>query len=360
MPSAEENTIRPTGNNQIIAALAPVFLICGAVVLCIHWNRVPQLVYSDAEGYFKSAVNLKNHGVFSESEGETLYPISFRTPGYPFFLSILFRIFGENPRVAAAANLFLVVATGVLAFVLARALKTSRLRSATAAVLVGLNPLALHYMLFVTTDTLFAFLCVAALCCMTQTIAADQRRRGILLVCSILLGIMPLVRPVGLYVSLAAAAIMTVTVARRTEQSARTRALTLAIMFTLAFGPTLGWMARNKKVFGDFYFCEIGAWGLRHYHGNLVLSKAEGQDYQQALDQAHETYFHQYYEPKSSPKELRDIWMRESLDIFAPLLRTSFLSCARRRKNTGRRLASSFAASTALDARFSKETLPAD
>ncbi len=58
--------------------------------------HLPSLLEMDALGYYKGALNLMRHGVFSEASAPNLHPISFRTPGYPFLLAGLFRLTGPG------------------------------------------------------------------------------------------------------------------------------------------------------------------------------------------------------------------------------------------------------------------------
>jgi hypothetical protein len=91
----------------------PLLLFCAAFAvvagawLAWWWRDLPTLLHMDSLGYYKSAVNLARHGVFSEASAPDLHPISFRTPGYPAFLAVFFFVFGAGAYIPAILNLIL-------------------------------------------------------------------------------------------------------------------------------------------------------------------------------------------------------------------------------------------------------------
>ena len=74
-------------------ALAGLFLL--AVGLRIVCNPEPATLAGDAAGYHQRAVDLSAGRGYLDADGR---PTAFKAPGYPFFLSGIYRLFGQNHR----------------------------------------------------------------------------------------------------------------------------------------------------------------------------------------------------------------------------------------------------------------------
>jgi len=68
----------------------------------------------DAPGYLQLAINLLGYGVFSQGTGTPYLPDAFRTPGYPFFLALVFGTAGTSVIAVVAAQSILHALTGVM------------------------------------------------------------------------------------------------------------------------------------------------------------------------------------------------------------------------------------------------------
>src|SRR6185437_16542785 len=58
-------------------------------------SEYPAPTSNDAYQYALLGENLVNHQVFSESTSSPYIPDTFRTPGYPVFIALLFAVFGS-------------------------------------------------------------------------------------------------------------------------------------------------------------------------------------------------------------------------------------------------------------------------
>ncbi len=308
----------PAGPSGALAAFTLLFGAAACLSLGLMAPHLPSLLEMDSLGYYKSAINLMRHGVFSEAGAPGLHPISFRTPGYPFLLAGLFRLTGPGVLAPAVLNLALLWATGMMAMRAAGMLGAGSRTSLAAGLLVSANPLALFWATQVYTDTLFVAVLVAGLMLGLPSVVGRPCARR-LAAASAVAGLLPLVRPLGLYVVVAAVGAGLLLLGLSWPglgRSRRLRAALLALVCTgLALAPTLGWMARNKSQFGTFHFCEIGAWNLRFAHMNVVLSEAEGADFGRLFADSFKETYPRIYRPTTSPGVLAEGWTREALDI---------------------------------------------
>jgi len=281
------------------------FALVAGAWLAWWWRDLPTLLHMDSLGYYKSAINLARHGVFSEASAPDLHPISFRTPGYPAFLAAFFLMFGPGVYLPALLNLLLLGATGVGVARLARGFGAGERTVWVAAALVAMHPISLYWAVQVYTDTLFVTLLVWGLVWFIEGLREPEARTR-LTAGVVLVSLLPLVRPLGLYLL----PFFVVAMAAKTRRPMIWA--TLALLLAL---PTGAWMARNRAQFGDFYFCEIGAWNLRYAHMNAVLAEEEGLNHGEMWANTFKETYPAIYRPDVSPGELAREWQSEAVAI---------------------------------------------
>ncbi|MDX2177478.1 MAG: glycosyltransferase family 39 protein [Candidatus Sumerlaeia bacterium] len=297
-----------------LAAALALSALAAALWTAAHHQRVPGLVQFDAVGYWRAAENLRLHGVFSEIPPPDLLPSSMRTPGYPAVLALAFALFGSDPFVAVGLNALLALGAGLFAGLAARELGAGPRRAAVAAAFVAAHPLTLQWVLYVYTDVLFLCGVCAALWLGFRAGLGGRTGRGPLLMGCAVAGLLPLVRPVGLYL-LPLAGLAVAGIAWRGRLSPRWAAAALLVLAL----PALAWTARNRVVLGSFHFCEIGAWNLRFEHANRVRAEAEGVDFWTVYIAEFKEHYHLISRPsrEAPPGPLADRWTSEALGIFA-------------------------------------------
>jgi len=131
----------------------------------------------DAKEYTLYAHNLFKHGIFSKAiSEEKLQPDSFRSPGYPLFIALIMAAGGEQrylpvliytQAILSALLVPLTFFTGIYFIPASVAL--------VAAVLVALSPHLITITANVLTETLFAFLLLAAICCFQSALANKHK-----------------------------------------------------------------------------------------------------------------------------------------------------------------------------------------
>ena len=298
-----------------------VFALVLRVALTVAgWERIPGMVESDALGYHKGASNLLHAGVFSESDTPPLVPISFRTPGYPFFLAVLYGLGLEgHPQgvvlVQAALGALAVGLIWLIGLWLG-GLAVARV----AAALAALDPASIGLAQYLLTETLFVFfLCLAIFFLITLARArpaAGLLRLWIAAAAGLTVGLLPLIRPVAIFLPLVAGAWAALVFLRRSQGRRTSAWAMIASIFLLSIAPPALWAMRNQRVFGDFYFCEIGAVNLYAYRAMKVRSLATGESFDSLFAEAFKTWWPRIYEPKQSPARAKREMTHNALDVF--------------------------------------------
>ena len=175
--------------------LLAIVLIAG--VLRIGWVVYAQtLPGSDFAQYDQLAWRLAEGKGYVDEFGE---PTAFYAIGWPFFLSLVYRVFGHSLVAAGVLNALLGVGAVILTYAIARHL-LDRPVALIAAALVAINPTLTLYSSTHGTESLFVFE-ILLLTWLILRILASHHALELVLV-EILTGFAVLTRPVGMCVPL--------------------------------------------------------------------------------------------------------------------------------------------------------------
>ncbi|CAN5768603.1 hypothetical protein BH09MYX1_BH09MYX1_40410 [soil metagenome] len=163
------------------------------------------------------------------------YPV-----GYSFFLSVFYRLFGSDLRVAAVVNAVVSALVPVVTFVLATRIFSPN-RARIAGIIAAAHPGLILYSALVMTEPLSALSTLLAFVLATQ----GKERRWFVLG-ALLIGLSALVRPQALLCAPALAFADSAPKLPRLRFAARLPAALAACV--LALLPVLPWTARNCKV----------------------------------------------------------------------------------------------------------------
>lgn len=144
----------------------------------------------DAHEYYVLGHVLHDSGRFSLAA--TSSPEYFRTPAYPFFIAVLLGIFKNDLAVPFAQ--FLLVALSALCIFRLGIRYFSREVGGVAAALYILDPMTITQSSRTTTETLFVFVLLSAVLILVQSELTPRK----VVAGGVLLGVLALVRPIGL------------------------------------------------------------------------------------------------------------------------------------------------------------------
>lgn len=255
-----------------IVALAVVFMIRGGWMI----SHLPELA-KDTDSYAHLGMNLAKHGVFGIGYGEAsgeITPTASRPPMYPLLLS-LFADADGNISILAIAALNFALGLGTIGFVWAlvrRAAPEHPMAAVAAVVVIGLDPLLLHFSAQTMTETPAAFL--SALSCWLFAVAMESRKFWPMAGFGAVLSLAALTRTTFLPLLLPAV-LIALWVKRDVRRglvkqfaSALLPTLSLILGALLVLGP---WAVRNQRIFGRPFATTT--------HGGYALAAANSPDF---------------------------------------------------------------------------------
>src|SRR5580704_1722897 len=151
-----------------VNARRKLFLACFIAVvhgLFFIWYQQPDWTteWSDHEGYSRLGRVLAETGEFTPDPGRTPFvPEVVRTPGYPAFVAIVYRVSGAGHVGVALAQIGLFVAICLLVFDISRGV-TSEGTAANAALVTALFPPIPYFGALIMTEVWTTFLFTAAM-----------------------------------------------------------------------------------------------------------------------------------------------------------------------------------------------------
>lgn len=240
-----------------VPAAAPasraVWMLLGVVLaahLTVAWVSHDGVIQDDAEGYVLLGRNLAaGHGYVFEPGR---LPTSWRAPGYPFFLAVLFWLTDGSLAAARVASALLWTVTALLTYLLARRL-TGQSSALFAAALAGLSPELVGLTGLLWSETLFTCLFLAAVWAMARW-RTDRPSWWAAAAIGGLIGAAALTR------STAVILVPVLWFCAITSQVPATRRARAGLLAKAGLATTLGMVV-------------VGAWSMRNFneHGHFIL-----------------------------------------------------------------------------------------
>jgi 4-amino-4-deoxy-L-arabinose transferase-like glycosyltransferase len=187
---------------------------------------------SDEQEYDALASSLARSGTYS-ADGR---PTAYRAPGYPIFVSCVYRVAGSDPLAVRLAQAVLDAGTAALIYAIAAPIQP--VAALLAALLWALYPPAVLYARLLLPETLFGF---ALLLWTLLAVRAPPGRRGALLVLGAGVGILAWIKPTALFL------LVTLPIASGIRGIKARGVLSLWLGASLVLAP---WCVRNMRVLG--------------------------------------------------------------------------------------------------------------
>lgn len=221
----------------------------------------PNALKADALGYHRMAIRLLNSGVYTGT---------YRAPGYPAFVTIVYSLFGEHP-VAVFVFQALLFTSSVLLVALSFTLITgqSKLGFAAAIAMALFPPFYLFMICELLTETLALFLITLLIWLLLLTLQKTTWWKGITL--AIVFSCVALTKAVIL--PFASALILLILFAKSPRYGI---SCVFAFIITLCIAMT-PWTIRNYEVTGEFLPVSSGS-GVAIWMGNYPENYGRFQD----------------------------------------------------------------------------------
>jgi hypothetical protein len=300
-------------------SFATHLIVVSLVIFLNQGHAQPAYYLSDTGTYVKPAINLIQHGAFSQEDTAPFWWEPYRTPGYPVLIAFSLFVTGQAWPVLLLAPVCAALATYAL-LALVQQLSSARRVWYIAGLSLAFFPDSLGLSALMLTDAIAAYVCVIAL---VLTLFACDRpswpkiagAAGGWAFCQLT---RPVFVPIGLLVLLIG------------FMHARTRQQWIAIgVLVLLSLPVPVWMSyQNSRDHGVFSPSLLGLGTLREYLLVRVEAAATGQDYealqtairqQTAQQAAHladgSTYYARYYQVQED--QVRSVLVRYGVGRIA-------------------------------------------
>ncbi|HRB66392.1 MAG TPA: glycosyltransferase family 39 protein, partial [Chitinophagales bacterium] len=155
------------------------------------WNAAVikhQILIFDSMGYHQLALCIKNYFSFCGD--------AFRTPAYPFFVSVIYSLFGNDPYIVLVVQIFLNLISIVLMYKIGIELFNEKI-GFIAALLFSFD---LHHIIFIfqiLTETIYTTIFLLALLFYIKGIKRNEFKYFVLT--GLIYGVSTLIRPISQY-----------------------------------------------------------------------------------------------------------------------------------------------------------------
>lgn len=219
-----------------------------------------QILIFDSLGYHNLALCIKNNFTFCGN--------AFRTPAYPFFISIVYFISGNHVAHVIFAQIILSLISIFLVYKIGKELFSEKI-GFIAAVLFSLDLHHLIFVYYILTETIYTTVFLLALLFYIKAIKNNQLKY--FLFTGILYGISSLIRPISQFYIYCVFAFTLIYYFKNWKNSLRFSFL-LLIGYFLSVAP---WCARNYNEYGHFALSNIKGYNLLFWNASYYEAKRQ-------------------------------------------------------------------------------------
>ena len=230
--------------------LALAFFLRAALLL-VGIGHISRAFQPDSQSYIDPAIKLISTG---------FYPIdsAMRTPTYPLFIAIIYRITGQYPLMIIGAQVVLGTLTVYLSYHLGMKI-LSKPAALLGALLLAISVESITSVFYILTENLFTFLFLAG---MVAWVTGYREKSKLWLACAaILMGMSALCRPLAVYFPLFLALGLVINKGLNWKRRI-IRAAGFLFLFLLSFVP---WIVRNIYVVGSPTISTISNYNMLYY-----------------------------------------------------------------------------------------------
>ena len=243
--------------------LVLLIALAHAAAFIVYQRPDWEVAWSDQGGYRQLGAAMARSGEFTRfPESPVFIPEVIRTPGYPAFVAVIYRVFGEGTLPVAVAQAFVFALICLIVYRIGRRAADER-TGTIAAFMTALFPALPYYGALVLTEVWTTFMMVCAVAVCLRAIQQDRFRDFI--VAGVLFSATTIVRPAFILLPFGLAIAMPMLVraqrsnARRVGQWA---ALALAAALTM-----VPWFTYNYVYLGSFTLSPAGGIGRGLWEG---------------------------------------------------------------------------------------------
>jgi|WetSurMetagenome_2_1015567.scaffolds.fasta_scaffold33160_2 4-amino-4-deoxy-L-arabinose transferase-like glycosyltransferase len=314
-------------NKIVLLASSPIviLLIAGFILRVIlffifqPYYHLDEVIASDAEGYHKLALQLLQHGNFIV-QGTDLD--TFRTPGYPVFIFLIYGVFGINVSAVLFIQILINLASVFILYYIGKML-IDKTYGFICALLFCIEPDHLQYIFSLLTDTLFVFLLL--LSCLFLILFFKKVKSFYLIIASIVLGLATLVRPISFLFPIVIVSGLIIYLIKYKKGDFLNIVRYLAIVL-ISFGITISpWLIRNYYNYGYAELSSISGYNLLNYNVAFAAKRIENKPIENIRDDfdnivlkkgCAEKMYNPFYKSKIQGEVAKDFIMANKWEYF--------------------------------------------
>lgn len=244
-------------------------------------------VKDDAQQYDTIAYNLSKGYGFSLNPK---VPTPIRAPFYPFFLSGIYFLFGQNYTIVRIIQGILSAFLCIIIYYIAKNIFSKKVAMISAGIL-ALYPVLIVYIGLILTETLFTFLFAISILLLIQGV--NKINIYYFALSGFFLGIATLTRPVTLLFPLLILLVIVLT-----KKKLFISWCILIFVFSLTLVP---WLIRNYNLFGSFRLCSISTGYGLFTSGNMAKGYTFDESYAKYAELCKQYPEPTIFIPKQSP-----------------------------------------------------------
>ncbi len=225
------------------------------------WNDLvvqKQILIFDSLGYHHLANSILQHFSFNGD--------AFRTPGYPFFVAIVYGIFGNQPYTALFVQIFLNLFSIVLMYKIGKVLFSEKI-GFLAALLFSLDVHHTIFIFYLLTETIYTTIFLAGL--YYYICAIQQKKTAYFILAGVIYGCSALIRPISQYY-IAGILLFTLMWFYKEWKNGLRFSTLLAAAYFITIMP---WCMRNYTTYGHFALSNIKGYNLLFWNASYYESK---------------------------------------------------------------------------------------
>ena len=246
-------------------------LLIGAVALfhatlfIVYQQPDWDVAWSDQGGYKQlGAAMARSGGEFTRFPDSPVFiPEVIRTPGYPAFVAVIYKLFGVNTLPVAIAQAFVFAGICLIVYALTRRLAGER-TATVAALMTALFPPLPYYGALVLTEVWTTLVLMAAMLACLRAVQQGRRRDFVL--AGLLFSAATMVRPAFVLLPFGLAIAMPLFVPA--ERSDRRRIGNWAVLALVAAITMVPWFTYNYVYLGRFTLSPAGGVGRGLWEGS--------------------------------------------------------------------------------------------
>ena len=234
---------------------------------------------NDSYLYKESALTILSSGTFSLSREFSDIPMLIRTPGYPIFIAIIYKIFGNRDLFLIMSNVILSCLSIILVHKILKSI-ASIMTTKIGTSLYAFEPLSISLIYYVLPQILFQFL-IFLIIMFSLRIINNHFSSNNWFILGLLLSFSSIVKPVSFYLILPFyLGVFCFLIVRKIHFLSIIKYLSLvSIPLIIIVG---GWLFRNYLITGNLLISHIQALDLFYFKAPAVLSIKEDIPFEQA------------------------------------------------------------------------------